>query len=96
MIFESESPPSWLQDLRRFCFWLTVSLLIHAGWLYLLQASLPIQTPPPNNNATLYLMPELAQTTSPPLLYFTPPASPESDIRILFETAKQPATASGP
>lgn len=100
MIFESEPPPTPLRDIRRLFFWITVSLLIHVAWLYLLQASLPIQTAPPSNNATLYLNPDIVSSQSPsdvgPLLHFTPPAASEQEIRSLFDAAKLPETSTNP
>jgi len=41
MMIEEERPPTWLRDGQRLGFWLGVAVVLHLGWLYLLQSTVP-------------------------------------------------------
>jgi len=88
MIGELESQPSAIHDFRRLLFWIAVSLILHALWLYALQGQIPIAATDVPNSAILYISTNpqsLGSSQTPPLIDQQPPSATSAEIEMLFD-----------
>jgi len=98
MIRDFEARPSPIDDFRRLLFWIAVSLILHAIWLYALQGQLPIAATNVPNAAVLYVSPDSPSSTMtippPALLDHQPPSATAAEIEALFDELYSPSTGS--
>ncbi len=94
MKFDEETPPSVWQDWQRLGFWLGASLLLHAVWLYFMQASLPIQSVSPAPRGELILLPADPASSLPVGFsrFYQPPTLSDEELKEWFDAVSSPST----